>query len=391
MMSRILTWSLLTAMAGAFGVVGYRVLREQAVAGKNMPAYSVFSAQPTGLADAALVLEKLGWEAVALTQPIQHSPQRDASGCLLILAEPERASLLAGGTQDLNDIDVRSLLQWVERGNTLLLTSRHTTALHQALNLFPIHDTRTGYDETTEVDLAEAGGYTDHIDRLVVEGRDAVNGAAALPLWWVGEEPGAVLVGRGKGRVLVLADPSILTIVGLRQADNLRFLVNVAALNAHDEKVYFDEYHHGFRTGGGFWGYLHYHDQQWAVVLLLLALATAIWGVGVRLGRAVPAPPPSQADAVEYASAVARIYQRAGIRQLLAKTLGRDFLTALTRHLKLRRGAASAEVLAAWQRRHPADSVPQLQTLLEGAAELQEREVSPNELLTWARAMDGWR
>src|SRR5262249_21484147 len=136
--------------------------------------------------------------------------------------------------------------------------------------------------------------------------------------------------------------------------ENVLFLANLAALDSVDGTVYFDEYHHGLRSGGGVWGYLYYFNQHWVILQLLLVAAVAGWGMAMRLGAAVPAPKTAKADAVDYASAVARIYQRAGVRDVLARSLARDFLGALCRHLRLRRKALPAEVLKAWRERYPA-------------------------------------
>src|SRR4029077_10725399 len=135
--------------------------------------------------------------------------------------------------------------------------------------------------------------------------------------------------------------------------DNLRFLVNVAALHAGGGRVYFDEYHHGLRSGGGFWGYLQFHGLRWTVLAVALVACIMVWSVAVRLGRAISRPSESQADAVDYASALARIYQKAGVEYVLASTLCRDFLAALTQHLRLKRSVLPAEILAAWRGQHP--------------------------------------
>ena len=58
----------------------------------------------------------------------------------------------------------------------------------------------------------------------------------------------------------------------------------------------------------------------------------------------------SNADAVAFAGAVARIYQRAGVRQVLARSLLRAFFGGLTRHLRLRFTTAPALILAAWRK-----------------------------------------
>jgi hypothetical protein len=152
--------------------------------------------------------------------------------------------------------------------------------------------------------------------------------------------------------------------------------------------VYFDEYDHGLRSAGGFWGYLRAHNLLWAVLPILLVVGMAVWRAAVRLGPAVPTPKALRADAVDYASAVARIYQRAGARRLLARTLARDFPAALTRHLRLRRAALPAEILAAWRQRYPRESTQRLQGLLRGLAELRRGDVSDRQLLAWTRAFD---
>src|SRR5262249_10468262 len=146
-----------------------------------------------------------------------------------------------------------------------------------------------------------------------------------------------------------IADPSLLTLPGLRRGDNVLLAVNIAAMHAQDRRVYFDEYHHGLHSGGGFWGYLRYHDEQWILGAVLLVIAMAAWSVAVRLGKPVPRRSESRADAVDYANAVARIYQRAGARRLLGQSLARDFQRFLIRHLGLRPTALPVDILAAWR------------------------------------------
>ncbi len=206
-----------------------------------------------------------------------------------------------------------------------------------------------------------------------------------MPLWSVGGRPGAMVVRHGEGRVILVADPSLATYNGLWDAttspptlrdDNVLFLVNVAAMNAEDGKVYFDEYHHGFQSGGGFWGYLRYHGEHLLLLPLFLAAGAGLWLWAVRLGPATPTPRTSETDAVDYASALARLYRQAGARRRLARTLARGFLGALTRQLRLRRNALPAEVLAAWRLHDPGPSGERLQGLLRGVAELRKGDVT---------------
>jgi len=388
---RILVWLLL----GAFLAAAYLGLRAGAEAGKGLPSYSVYSNERDGLATAARVLSKLGFTPVALTRPIQHTHHRG----LLILVEPRRTGVFLRDEPGLGDKDSQALLEWVASGNALVVMGRHPTVLHETLGI-PIERGKGDADAFFRVEAAEVGGYTEpgsaedtvRVRALGVECQDTLRSRKGLPLWMVGEQPGAVLVPHGKGRVLVIADPSLWTHRGLLREDNVLFLYNVAALDSLDGRVYFDEYHHGLRSGGGYWDYLRYHDQHWDVLQLLALVAVWGWAAGVRLGPAVPLPRPSRADAVDYASAVARIYQRTGVIHLLAQNMVRDFLGALTYHLRLKRSAVPAQVLASWKKRHGRESAERLVELLRGVSELRRvaagKEMTERELLSWSRAFD---
>jgi hypothetical protein len=386
-MTRAASWLLLVLFFGGFGALVYHILRGQWGTGKGMPAYSVYSTERNGLAAAAQFVRSLGFEPVALTRPVQQTRHTG----LLVLVEPEVSALLPGQTPDLSEADVKGLLRWVERGNTLLLCGREITGLHRELSLTVARDERdTGARVTVSPD--EAGAYTAGVDRLVVEGKDTVSSGTGLPLWWVGDEPGAVLAARGQGRVLVVPDPSLLTGRGLRRGDNAVFVANVVARHAQGGRVYFDEYHHGLRSGGGFWGYLRYHGQHGVLLALLIVAAVAGWAAAWRLGPAVPAATEARADAVDYASAVARIYQIAGCRHLLAGMLARDFQAALCRHLRLRKSALPAEVLASWRRQHGDEAAARLEQLLRTLGQLRQgRHVTDRQLLTTVATVDEFK
>lgn len=382
-MTRLLSWLLVLLLFGAFAGAAAYALWLRAEAGKGLPAYSVYSEESDGLSEAARFLRRLGWEPVAVTRPVQHTRHRG----LLVLVEPGTPSVL-GSDHEIADGDAKALLHWVEAGNTLLYCGRHATALHQALGVaLAADETETRYDPHA-VEPGDGGPYLQEVRRLVVEGKGQLQTGRGLPLWWVDGRPGAVVLKQGRGRVILAADPSPLTADGLRRGDNGVFLYNVAWREARGGKVYFDEYHHGLRSGGGPWGYLAYHGEHWVLAPILLFVAVAAWSLAVRLGPAVPTPKEARADAVDYASAVARIYERAGVRRLPARALVRGFLAALTKHLHLRRNALPAEVLRAWQRQHPGESGQRLQALLRGVAGLRKGDVTERQLLARSQAFD---
>jgi hypothetical protein len=383
-MSRFVCWLLSVGLLAVFGVVAGFALRERLRAGRGLPAYSVYTDRGDGLGEAAHLLAKVGWTPVAMTRPTPLPGQRG----LLVIAEPPEGAI--------GETEARALLRWVEDGNTLLLASRQFTGLHTALGLSLVSDENedrvTGHGVTLVRTGSPADDYTDGIDKLTVGTRSTVGApAGAAVLWRVGRGAGAVLLERGKGRVLVLADATPLSGRGLRRDDNLLFLVNAARWDAEDAVVLFDEYHHGFRSADGFWGYLGHYGQRLALVPPLLAVAVALWRTGVRLGPAVPRPVTSQADAVDYASALGRLYRRTGALREPARALLRDFLAGLTSHLRLRRNAIPAEILAAWRQRHPGPSAERLQELLRGLAELRTAGLSERRLFSWHQAFDQFR
>jgi uncharacterized protein DUF4350 len=386
-MSRMTSWLCVSLLLGVFLAVAGYVLRERARAGIGMPAYSVYSEDGEGLSEAAHILGRLGWTPVAITRPIQNTGRKG----LLILAEPKRSGQFADESDALNDAETQSILRWVEEGNTLMLAGRRGSHLHQVLGVQTTGSSGSGAESLEVARLGASGAYLTDVTRLVVDNRDTLFAPAGLPLWWVGGKAGAVLLRHGKGRVIVVADPGILTNRGISRDDNVFFLRNVAELNAREGRVYIDEYHHGFRSAGGFWGYLGHYHLHWAILPLLIVVGVVAWHCAVRLGPAVATPRFEQADAVDYASALARLYRRAGSRRLLARTLARGFQSALTKHLHLRGNALPAEILAAWGQSDAGASMERLKSLLRGLAELRKGEVNERRLLHWTRAFDDFQ
>ena len=379
-MSRFSCWLLTILLLGAFVAAAGFALRERLRSGKGLPAYSVYTDRGDGLGEAAHLLGKLDLTPVAMTRPAPLPGQRG----LLIIAEPAEGAI--------GDNDAKALLKWVEKGNTLVLASRHFTSLHEELKVSLVSDEEEDRVTGHTVTLGPASDYTDGVSRLTVGTRSTVGKATgAEVLWRVGDAPGAILLKHKKGQVLILADATLFSGRGLRRDDNQWFLRNVAYWHEEDRVVLFDEYHHGFHSADGFWAYLGHYGERLALLPPLLVVLVALWRVGIRLGPAVPLPVTNQADAVDYASALGRLYRRTGALREPARALLRDFLAALTKHLRLRRNAIPAEMLAAWRQQHPGPTVDRLQGLLRGLAELRKPELTERQLLSWHQAFDRFR
>jgi hypothetical protein len=372
--SRLAVWLVLLGVSGPCALVLYGVLNDRANAGAGLPEFSVYANDRNGLAQAGMLLRKLGWRPIALTRPVQQAHLRG----LLIIVLPSQPSAFLRLRPLLYSDDVRGLVRWIEQGNTLLLCGSDSTELHAKLGLILNEGPPT--DSIHRATPGAVGEFTAGVQRIGLESLATVSGRRAVPLWWLRDKPAAVAIRHGKGRVLVIPDPSLLTHRGLLREDNAVFLYNVAATSAADGCVYFDEYHHGIAASAGFWSYLRYHGQQGIVLHLLLVGTIGVWAVGRRLGPAIPLPADKQADGVAYASSVARIYQKASVRPVVAGIYARHFVEAITGRLALRRGAPAKEILAVWRRRHGNDSA-ELEHLLAGAEEFRAGRVQTSRLL----------
>src|SRR5260370_7623361 len=136
-------WLVVVILLGRLSLVVSQALARRAEAGKGMPAYSTYSREKDGLAEFAQLLGKLDYEVIPVTRPIQ---QTNARG-LLILVEPEGSAMVPGQPPDLSEADVRTLLQWVGKGNTLLLCGRNMNALHRELHVTIVRDDRAFAEE----------------------------------------------------------------------------------------------------------------------------------------------------------------------------------------------------------------------------------------------------
>src|SRR5437879_2581265 len=177
-MTRFASWLLLITLCSAFGAVAYHAVRLRIDAGMGMPEYSVYSKERNGLATAAGFLRNAGWEPVALTRPIQQTRYRG----LLVLVQPQGHEVLPGPGTDLSEPDARGLLRWVEQGNTLLACGRGMGTLYEQLGIRLRRSGVVGRDEsTTRAEPGEAGGYTDQINQVFVEGHDTLQTDLGLP------------------------------------------------------------------------------------------------------------------------------------------------------------------------------------------------------------------
>ncbi len=167
----------------------------------------------------------------------------------------------------------------------------------------------------TVVDCDPSGGAWDVVGRTTAILR---NGSASL----------AVAADVGSGRVVLLASASPLRNALLGEADNAAFALDLAG--GHGRAVVFDEYAHGFGSGGidalpGRW--------KWALLLAAAAALAWVWSAARRFGPPQDAERPMAPARAGYVEGLATVLAATDARSVGAavEPVGRAARAALCR------------------------------------------------------------
>jgi hypothetical protein len=167
---------------------------------------------------------------------------------------------------------------------------------------------------------------------------------------------------RGRGRVVVLADPFIVANNGIGRADNLQLATNVIA--GGGGLIAFDEYHQG--RGETHNQLITYFSGTPVIAMFaqgFLIAAVVVWSRGRRFARPLPAPRPDRRSKLEFVASMAELQQRARAFDLALENIYSRTRRALARYGGTDLAAAPEEIAAAVAARSGADRA-RLETLL---------------------------
>lgn len=142
----------------------------------------------------------------------------------------------------------------------------------------------------------------------------------------------AVAVPVGKGRIVAVADPTMVSNGSLRRADNAVWLVGLAAAWSNG-RVLFDEYHHGFgqkRDTGALTRAFLMTPWGWCVLQVAAAGLLYIFAYRRRFGRISEPPVANRSSSLEMVEARASVFQAAAARKLAAELIIQNLLQTLT-------------------------------------------------------------
>src|SRR2546423_5633242 len=128
------------------------------------------------------------------------------------------------------------------------------------------------------------------------------------------EGAGALLVdyAYGRGRVVLLSDPYIVSNGGINRADNLFLAFNVVTGGGPAGRVAFDEFHQGYgATENSVFAYFRGTPILWMFAQVSLVVLALVWTRGRRFARPLPAPRADRRSKLEFVASMAELQQRA--------------------------------------------------------------------------------
>ena len=150
----------------------------------------------------------------------------------------------------------------------------------------------------------------------------------------------------GNGRILILADPYIVSNGGISLKDNLQLAINVLGANlpaGSEGLIAFDEYHHGHgATGNALVSYFSGTPVLPLLGQVILIILLVLWTQSRRFARPVPLAKVDRRSALEFVASMAELQQRAGAfdlaleniysrtRRVLARYAGTDYNSSRT-------------------------------------------------------------
>jgi len=178
------------------------------------------------------------------------------------------------------------------------------------------------------------------------EGTDAGPSAPVVHMFDGREGPGALLVdyAYGRGRIVILSDPYVVSNAGINRADNL-FLATNAVTGGLKGRVAFDEFHHGYgETRNRLFAYFGGTPVLWMFAQGALVALALVWTRGRRFARPLPSPRPDRRSKLEFVSSMAELQQRARAYDLAVENIYQRTRRALARYAGLPATAAAAQI-----------------------------------------------
>jgi hypothetical protein len=300
------------------------------------------------------------------------------------LDERDAALILLNPSQPINRTQSRAILDWVERGGTLVLADDSSGFFGPQNALFDDLQFDTEVYSTTEV-IQEAAPAQPALDQPPVERALLRTGRVLVPrrddyVKLMGPPDAVVVAGVkvGSGYAYLSSAAYPFTNEGLRDPANAALALNVLRRVPSGGRIQFDEYHHGYFSPPSTTKILLGNPWGWGAAYAATVIALYLVLSGRRFGQPVPLKEESvRRSSAEYVESMADLFQRGGKRDYIR----RHYYQRLKRRLARRDGVNprldDAEFVRELARARPVDEP----AVLAALARLRTGKASEADLL----------
>ena len=217
----------------------------------------------------------------------------------------------------------------------------------------------------------------------VVLPKAEVANVSHAPVVHVADKNGALLIDYiyGRGEVIVLSDPYVVTNRGISANDNLQLAIN--AVTAQEGLIAFDEYHQGRgATGNPFAMYFSGTPVLAIGAQLVIVVLLVLWTNARRFARPLPLPQVDRRSSLEFVASMAELQERSRAFDLAIENVYTRTRRVLARYAGLNYNSSRSEIAERIAARSKVEA-QQLETLMR-----QCEEVINGQPINWRQAVD---
>jgi hypothetical protein len=358
------------------------------LAPKSYPDFSTYNADKGGTKAFYLLLERLKYPVSRFNQ---------------ITPEHGRGLMVMIEAEVISKKEADQLVAWVKRGNNLFIINSKADELSKSLKLsWTDSDGKKDEDETEEGKpktknlrvKADEKYFRDVNSLMLTEGNRLEPKAPDVEASYEDEFGTYLMVlKKGQGRILYLADSAMVTNSQIKGQDNGVFLINIINDNLmrnNQSQLWFNEWVHGYTPNTELREILTWPIRL-VVIQLLIGVIILFHYWGRRFSKPVPIPRESPGITGDIVSSLANIYRQGRARNIILTNIYYNFRSGLTHYLGVPAQTANKRIISIFAQRPHIDVTTLEKLIIQIENELKVKKVNESELLSLVRQMEVWR
>jgi hypothetical protein len=319
---------LMVVFALIVGIDAYQKIRRQ----PGPP--STYNAASAGYKALYLWLRAIGVPAERWESPLTELPR---GAQVLLMLSPR----LGPGPGEL-----KALETWVRSGGTLVLVSWPWNAFAKPFG-FEMKMIFQDQKKDEQIPSFQPGPYIRGRRTIVSKLHPGIDSTKPEAIVHARDAFGNLImaVEEGKGRVIMVADPSLFSNLDLRKGDHARLALDLLLTHLGKGLLLIDEYHQGYGRVTSVAAYV-FQSETLVPLLQVLVMVLLLWAAaGRRFGPARPMARERERSSMEYVRAMAHLFRRVKARRLALESILR-WLDEETRRLLLDKDPAFQKEMA---------------------------------------------